>query len=183
MLVLNGVLLLGSGPWATPGAELLMLPGLAALPVLVVAVPFLGFRRTRRGGLTVALASLVLFLATVIGLLGGARLRMLGFQLAAQRAEPLVDAITRFETDHSRPPSAFQELIPRYLTRMPEGIPPLQLVSGEAAAKRFSGNTWALRADVRIGVLNFDEFIYLPQQNYDRYGAVERIRGWAYLRD
>jgi hypothetical protein len=183
MVVLNGILLLGSGPWATPGAEFLMLPGLVAVPAVVVAVPFLGFRRTRRGGTTALLALLILFLATFVGFFGGGRLRMLAFHLAAQRAEPLVDAITRFESENARPPSTLQELMPRYLSRVPEGIPPLELLSGEAAAKHYAGNTWALRAAVGVGVLNFDEFIYLPQQNYDGRGALERIRGWAYLHE
>jgi len=103
-LTLNGMLVLGRGSWATPGADFAILLGVVAIPVLVVALPFLGARRTRRGATTVVLTSLVLVCATGLGLSGGHRLRILALDHAARRAEPLVEAITRFEKDNARPP-------------------------------------------------------------------------------
>ena len=182
-LTLNGMLVLGRGSWATPGADFAILLGVVAIPVLVVALPFLGARRTRRGATTVVLTSLVLVCATGLGLSGGHRLRILALDHAARRAEPLVEAITRFEKDNARPPRTLQELMPHYLERIPQGLPPLELVSGDAVEQQYPGNSWALHASVGMGALDFDELIYLPRQDYEGQGAVVRLGGWAYVRD
>lgn len=185
-LILNGVLLLGRGPWVTVGSELLILPGLLALVVIIVAVPFLAFARTRHGGTYVIVWSIALFLGTILGTIGGGVLRMKAFHMAAERAEPLVAAISRFELDKGHPPSSFGDLVPQYLPAMPARLPPLELVSGESARADYHGNSWILRADVGIGILNWDQFLFFPKQNYPPHGyggSLERVGRWAYVHE
>src|SRR5262245_16633379 len=74
-LVLNGILLLGFGPWSTPGAELLVFPGLFASLVVGLAILLVPFRRTRRNALFVGGAALALFIGTAVGIIGGGYLR------------------------------------------------------------------------------------------------------------
>ena len=49
------------------------------------------------------------------------------------------------------------------------------------------GNHWLLIVFASTGVLNFDEFIYYPLQNYPPYywdtNPLERVRDWAYMHE
>ncbi|MGC2049647.1 MAG: hypothetical protein WA635_13690 [Gallionella sp.] len=106
-------------------------------------------------------------------------LRSWGFELAAERAMPLVEAIQRYESTNGIPPSNLSALIPNYISELPSQLPPLELVTGKDAERNFYGNSWALVADVGTGVLNWDRFIYLPKHNYPEHEAFQRIRDWG----
>ncbi|MEO6593807.1 MAG: hypothetical protein ABIP94_03545 [Planctomycetota bacterium] len=61
----------------------------------------------------------------------------------------------------------------------------LLLSSVRTQQGRFEQVDWLLAASVPSGFLNFDEFIYLPNQNYPECGWSgwwQRLRRWAYLR-
>ena len=48
------------------------------------------------------------------------------------------------------------------------------------------GNPWVLYASVPSGVINFDEFLFLPNQNYperDYGGRFQRLGRWAYYHE
>jgi hypothetical protein len=67
---------------------------------------------------------------------------------------------------------------------MPSGVPPLELVSnGHKRIAQYYGNSWILRADVSSAFLNWDEFLYFPQQNYPAQGSFERVGKWAYFHE
>jgi hypothetical protein len=184
LLVLNGILLFGIGPWATPGAELLVIPGFGAFPVALVGVLLLPFRKTRPVALLISGPALALFLGTLVGIIGGSHLRMRSFELAAERARPLVEALANYHKATGQPPTSFSDVVPSYLPAMPKGLPPLEIVPG--AEQYYRGNPYVLRADVQAAILNFDEFYYFPLQNYPARtlaGSWERIADWAYLHE
>jgi hypothetical protein len=98
----------------------------------------------------------------------------------------LVAAITQFEAATGHPPKDLHDLVPAFLPALPGGIPPLEIVTGDQAEQQYHGNPWALRADVGTGLLNWDQFIYLPRQNYPRQGHggwLQRIGAWAYVHE
>jgi hypothetical protein len=185
-LLLNGVLLFGRGPWAIPGSEFLVLLGFLSLPLALVGCAFLPFRGTRRGGTFVLAVAAGMFTGMLVGIRVGWKLRYTSFELAARRAEPLIDAIERFESATGHPPERLDQLVPTFLPALPVGIPPLEIVSGPQAEEQYHGNPWALRAGVGIGFLNWDQFMYLPKQNYPSEGHggwLQRIGAWAYVHE
>jgi hypothetical protein len=177
MVALYGACISGRAGWEIPGVELFMLVPIVALLVGLVALPlvFSAVNRTQARSVLVVAAALIVFFVPVMRMSSG--LRMFGFRLAAQRAEPLVNAVERYVRDHGAPPEKLQNLVPRYLPNLPSGIPDLEIVTGEDAY----GNQWALSAIVGTGFLNWDQFLYLPNQDYSQVGNVERVERWAYV--
>jgi hypothetical protein len=174
----------GNGGWVIAGVELLMIGGLMAALVLGGGGFFvLAFKPESSTAMTFTMIGLMYFLL----LLPAARLahngRDLGFHLAAERAAPLVGAIHRYDAENGRPPTGIQSLVPKYLTELPARLPPLRLLTGDEVQKRFPGNRWALVADVNTGILNWDEFFYLPNQDYPSRGSFQRIRDWVYYHE
>ena len=100
------------------------------------------------------------------------------------RAQPLVDAITAFQADHGRPPAALDDLVPKYIDRIPKtGIgmyPEFRYWTGRA--NQHHGNEWVLSASPPCVVFGFDSFYYYPRQNYAEAGFGE-IGNWGYHRD
>jgi len=184
--VLPHVVLSMALPWAKPGSEIAILPGLLAIPVALLSLPLLAFSRTRRVARVAAIASWALVIGTWIGVSAGHELRMSRFARAAANARPLVAAIRSFEAAHGHPPEVLSDVIPEYLEAMPEGLPPLRLVTGEKARTEYAGNEWTLVADVGIGFLNWDQFLYFPLQNYPAQGYggwLEPVGEWAYVHE
>ena len=109
--------------------------------------------------------------------------------MAATRAKPLIRAIEQYSLDHDTPPASISEVVPEYLPAIPSGLPPLELISGdELTSSNYSayGNPWILHSVVSTGILNWDQFIYFPLQNYPRndYGGwLEPIGKWAYVHE
>jgi hypothetical protein len=58
MILLYGGCVTGLGPWAVPGVELFIIVSFAALAASVLALPFMLFRRTRKGGLVAAVTGI-----------------------------------------------------------------------------------------------------------------------------
>lgn len=107
---------------------------------------------------------------------------MTGFLFAGERAAPLVDAIQRYIIDYKAPPPELSALIPNYLPKLPNRIPPLKLISGSNVEEHYHGNSWVLLADAGSGILNWDAFIYLPKQNYSNR-MYQQLGTWAYLHE
>jgi hypothetical protein len=110
---------------------------------------------------------------------------MAAFHKLESRSAPLVNAITAYTTSQGGPPLTLEALVPTYLSEIPTtGIgayPTYTLVSGDDA-KGWNENPWALYVETPLGFLNFDMFIYLPNQNYPEEGyggSLERIGTWA----
>ncbi len=159
---------------------------LAFLPaVLLLAI----FKRTRKLALHAIVFLLVYVGGEVIYMRSAEHLRMHTFYQLAERSALLIDAITRFETDHGKPPSELTELVPDYLTAIPttgmKAYPKYQYFVPDNA-QQFEGNSWALVVDTPKAGLNFDMFIYFPKKNYPKYAYsswLERIGDWAYCHE
>jgi hypothetical protein len=181
-------------PWGTDA--FLWLGLFFIIPLLpAAAIVFLGapiavcFRKTRR----IALISLVLAAFYVLGVVGGAiiggEIRMWGFARLADRSETLVMAIKSYEARFGRPPDSLDSLVPEFIPAIPStgmrAYPKYEYVAGEEA-KQFDKNPWALYVFTPSGGINFDQFMYLPRQNYPKYGYggyLQRLGDWAYVHE
>jgi hypothetical protein len=132
----------------------------------------------------------------LVGLLAGfglIRLRGVArtavFAACAQRAQPLVDAITRFEKERGSPPARLEDLVPAYLPVVPgTGLPDFPRFDFGRAQKPRDGleQEWELTIRCTWGFVSFDTFFYWPSQDYPQqiYGGwVERIGTWAYVHE
>ena len=140
---------------------------------------------TRRAAWSGLAMSLVLLLMFPLAVRACVSVRAAGFRMAAQRAEPVVRAVEQYVEDNGAPPDSRTDLVPRYLQSLPSRVPPLELVTGKDAA-RYGGNQWVLRASVPTGIINFDQFVYFPNQQYPRAGFggwLQRIDAWAYVHE
>jgi len=166
--------------WAIPGVELLFLPALLSLLLVPFCVLACALRRTRRGGIAFFSAAMATVVLIVIGTVIGDRTRESGFVALAQRARPLVEAIEDYEAAHGSPPESL-DMLP---TQVREGLPRFDYHVGSKAEEIFHGNPWALSLDAGTGLLNWDQFIYYPLQNYPERGHggyLERMGDWAYV--
>lgn len=185
-LVINGLTVTGFGPWRTPGIELLALPifiGMAIFPFSIIALIFSRYRSSAR---EVAAVCTGIVLGGLLGNLTGSELRMHAFELAAGRAAPLVAAIEAYEQQHGAPPERLSLLVPSFLQSLPDRLPQIEIAVGDTARERYLGNSWALAAAVPRGFLNWDEFIYLPNQNYPSSGlggTIEHLGAWGYVHE
>ncbi len=111
--------------------------------------------------------------------------RRAGLEAAATRAKPLVAAIERYKADEGHAPENLQELVPRYIARVPQ----TGMVSYPNF--RYTRDSWGGGAlqyytlRVRTGfALNYESFNYFSDQKYPARlysGRVERIGEWAYV--
>ena len=159
-----------------------MLLFLVAVPVALV---FSLSTKWRRTALSVLICC-VLFVIT--GRAGGSvahRIRMNALRAAAERSAPLIEAIKAYTADHLQPPDELGVLVPRYIEQIPE--------TGMAASPRYgylvarpgrSGDSpWRLYVPVPGAMRGFDEFFYLPDQDYGRLGTHTPLGDWAYIYD
>lgn len=118
----------------------------------------------------------------------GTTLRAAAFRDLAQRSMPLVQAVNAFEDVEGRLPKSLEELVPRYLARVPgtgmAAYPDYDYLTGKEATF-WLDNPWVIR--VRTHSLDaFDQFLYFPLQNYpeDFEGnECERMGTWAYMHE
>jgi hypothetical protein len=99
--------------------------------------------------------------------------------VVSRRGTAVADAIDAFEMDHSYPPSSLDELVPRYLSQVPE--------TGWAAHPTFEYSTangeWSLWVDTEK-LFAFDTFSYAPEkQDYEEPGYTDRIGDWLYVHE
>lgn len=167
----------------------LIAPFLAALLTLIVA-PFCLFNHRSRG---VAARCLVLAAVLAVSTLGGFRLgsrvRMAAFHGLAQRSTPLLQAIRSYESKYGAPPQDLAALVPEFLPGIPgtgmAAYPNYEYHVGKNAA-RYDGNPWVVGVFTPTGLINFDQFIFYPLQNYPESGCMgrfERIADWAYIHE
>jgi hypothetical protein len=107
--------------------------------------------------------------------------RTAGLQRAAERMEPLVNAIARFEREQGAAPARLDQLAPAYIRDVQSfgvrGCRPMELRPVAAPGG------WELHMDCPNGMLALDRFFYRPS---GRYGPDEHHRifhGWAYFWD
>ena len=106
------------------------------------------------------------------------------FMAVAEAGQPLIEAIRRYESDHTSPPASLEALVPGYLPAIPK--------TGHARYLEFEydtfdpgdgpavGVTWQLRVPVTA---SSDTFFYWQTEDYSQfYGprSIEMIGRWAY---
>jgi hypothetical protein len=138
----------------------------------------------------IALAVVAAMIAGVkVGIEVGWRLRKEAFQALAMRSQALVSAIERYDKQHGQPPTGLDDLVPELLPAIPStgmgGYPKYNYFVG-SAAENYQGNRWAIEVFTPGLGINFDRFIYFPDQNYAEFafgGSLERIATWAYVHE
>ncbi|HBR68307.1 MAG TPA: hypothetical protein DEA55_02910 [Rhodospirillaceae bacterium] len=167
----------GLGPWVG-FSDTGLISSLFIVAITLVSGPFLLLsKKFRQRGvlfLVVALSMIVLIMPAISA---SQELRSFGFYMTAKRAEPLVAAMKKFQEDTGHTPASFDELVPAYIAKIPYGLPPLKI------GNEPNGNDWSLSADVSIGVLNWDIFVYNSDQNYPENSGYERLGDWAYYHE
>lgn len=180
-------------PCSTALALLLGLPMGLTLLAAILALPLAPFLllvpRLRSLGAHVLLACGLLLIAGFIGSFLGNRVRMAPFHRLAERSAPLVQAIRTYRSLHLRPPPDLAALVPDLLPSIP-GTGMAQYPSYEyyvgAGVAPYHDNPWALVVFTPSGLVNFDQFLYFPLQNYPKrgYGGhLERVADWAYVHE
>jgi len=152
------------------------------------SIVFLLFAKLRALGLRLLLLS-VIYLATGTALGSAAdTIRNASFHDLAERSMPLVEAVKAFEKAEGHPPKALDDLVPTYLDAVPStglaAYPYYEIHMGEESSM-WKGNPWVLCIPVSRGTLNWDLFLYFPDQNYPsgKYSAFERFGDWGYLHE
>lgn len=107
--------------------------------------------------------------------------RIAGFERAAERMEPLVGAIARFEREHGAAPARLDQLAPAYVRDVRSfgvrGCRPMEYRPNGAPG------TWELHMDCSNGFLTLDRFFYRPSGSYGPHEHHQLFRAWAYFWD
>lgn len=116
--------------------------------------------------------------------------RRAGLQQAATRAQPLIFAIEKFRLENKRAPYNLQELVPIYLSKIPQtgmgAYPRFRYKSREESGENARFQSYQLQISTSAGFINWDTFNYWPEGDYpsEMYGGtVERIGAWAYVHE
>ncbi|MGI8908617.1 MAG: hypothetical protein ACR2IE_19250 [Candidatus Sumerlaeaceae bacterium] len=137
-------------------------------------------------GLVLGIALLLLFMYGMFYLSAG-RFSRERWEKVAANAEPLIQAIQQYERDKGRPPGLVEQLMPKYIVRIPG--------TGDRHHPDITynywphtddyGNSWTLYVSAG-SFTNFDAFIYHPSGVYppdDGGNWYERIGKWAYYHE
>ena len=181
----------GAGGWSTAGIELLVLPVLFVFLIWVLSstirlIRLLVRKKPANNKDPRSPIALGIIIGGILGIWIGGELRMHGFALAAERAQPLVEAIEMYVSDNGQPPAALSKLVPNYLAELPAKLPPLEIVTDPNMLSEYGDNPWVLTALVSQGMMNWDRFIYFPDQAYPARGfggGLERLGTWAYVHE
>ncbi|GEM_PF-2543497 len=169
----------GLGPWAAAGSELylFLIPFILVIDIFVcLARGALTENTTQQEQATEELKIVcMLIVIFVLSVPASYQLRSFGFYLTSLRAEPVVEAVKRYEKDKGFPPKSVDILVPEYINKIPYGVPPLKM-------HIYPDGRWQLGATVSIGIMNWDAFIYESDQNYED-DSYERLGDWVYLHE
>ena len=116
---------------------------------------------------------------------------MAAFDKLAKRSELLVQAIKNYELQYGSPPAGLENLVPEFLPNIPQtgmgAYPEYEYKVGDEA-QEFAKDAWCLVVRAPLAGLNWDVFIYFPNQDYAEcvhaYGGVlEKVGDWAYVHE
>lgn len=116
-------------------------------------------------------------------------IRLFAMGRAAQRGQVLIDAIEKYKADKGLYPNTLPELAPTYISQIPEtGMCGYRSFEYQRIEQVFGDATggYELKIDTSLGPLNWDVFIYWPNQQYPErtYGGhIEQIGSWAYVHE
>ena len=160
---------------------------LAAFLTFIISLVGLAFVSIRRFSALLALCSAAYLVALFVSNHVGERIRMEAFHQLAELSQPLVGAIRAFEQKNGHPPESLRALVPEFIPSVPNtGMAAYPDYDYLAPATNWNGNPWVLRVSTSVGVLNWDQFMYLPLTNYPASGyggSLERVGDWAYVHE
>jgi hypothetical protein len=111
------------------------------------------------------------------------------FERLAQRSVTLIEAIKKYEHDKGHPPVILDDLLPNYIERIPNtdmGAYPSYKYEQVREHDQRHGNPWVLYLEAPLGILNFDSFLYYPNQNYPESidgDPIQKIGDWVYVHE
>ncbi|HUP60753.1 MAG TPA: hypothetical protein VNA69_10080 [Thermoanaerobaculia bacterium] len=161
----------------------------AALSYSILSLPLLAFARTRKLIGALPVIAVMTLIGTVLGFVSENAYRTYAFRRLSVRSKPLIAAVQQFVAERGVPPPDLSSLVPGYLAAVPRtgmgAYPEYRLVSDEGVQKD-TGNRWILMVDTPSGAINWDVFVYYPNQRYPETGfdgVLERIGDWAYVHE
>ena len=173
-------------------AMFLVFPLLVIIFILIPASLIgLIFKFSRKICFVILLCSIVYFGTAMTCFWLSDKLRMAAFHELAKRSEPLVQAIKNYELQYGNPPTSLENLVPEFLPNIPQtsmgAYPEYEYKVGDEAQK-FAKDAWYLVVYTPLGGLNWDIFIYFPNQDYPErvqaYGGVlEKVGDWVYVHE
>ncbi|MCM3874734.1 MAG: hypothetical protein ND895_28910 [Pyrinomonadaceae bacterium] len=196
-ILINGVWVLGHFlAVAKIGTNfLLAMATFAIFPLMLtfLAMPLLLIRALWKSHRKRSLRQLifcVIYLAIGIGCFQlGFQIRRAGFINLAERSRPLILAIHRFEAKYGKPPENLEQITPEFLPQVPKtgmGAYPEYEYQRVNDRNSYEGNAWVVTVSASSGLVNWDQFLYFPKQNYPKSGyggGIERIEEWAYVHE
>lgn len=122
-----------------------------------------------------------------IALVVGGRVTRLGYAIIIEKGQTVITAITHYQTTNESLPSTLNELVPKYLSRVPRtgiaAFPNYKFIpNGDPS--RYSGNKWILVVPVSTDNLTYDLLAFFPNQKYpvsERGRYVTQIGSWALI--
>ena len=184
-----------------PGPPFLRGPGLAMILgatffifllfaglALPYYLPYLLFSRERRAwAARQSLLCIALVAGVLAGYLGSMPVRRARFAAATIRALPLIEVIEAHHKATGHWPEKLESLIPSRISELPS----TGMVAYPAFSYRTSDGddpfkTYELAIHCPSGGINFDVFVYWPEQGYPDHmygGWVERIGDWGYVHE
>ena len=170
---------------------LLFFPIMSSFPTALIGLVLVFFKEYRKPAITLFACSTVLLCLSILILTGGMiqNMRHSAFVKLEQRSKPLVKAIEQFNKDNNHPPKDLNELCPKYISQIPStgmNAYPTYQYEVNTSKTDWEGNPWVLYINTPNGMINFDRFIYLPNQNYPESiqgERLEKIGSWAYLHE
>ena len=158
------------------GAILLILGGL----LLLIS------NKTRCAGVCILISCVLYLLTCYASLRIGHKVYMYGFVRLAERSKPLIESIIKYEKDHRCPPDTLDNLVPDYLDKIPStGMGEsseyeYKKLSKDTIKDMYWNNEWQVTVEPPFQGLGWDNFIYVPKQNYPDHSYLERIGDWVY---
>jgi len=166
---------------------LILLALMATATALVAGVVFF-ICRQRILGIVLLTAGLLGFVSILLSASVYRDLRREKLTALGERSMPLVEAIKLYEADHGTPPPKLESLVPTYIASVPDtgiGIYP-KFSYDNKPVPQDRENPWILYVDTGLGFLNWDRFIYLPDEKYPKEGwggTLEPMGRWAYVHE
>ncbi|MCA9429531.1 MAG: hypothetical protein KC940_03380 [Candidatus Omnitrophica bacterium] len=133
--------------------------------------------------------SLLLTLILIPSFVASYEIRMEGMRAIPGNAEPILEALQKYQDKYGRWPMALKSLTPEFLDRVPAtgvGAFPKFSYSVSDMHGELSEDPWTLWVDTPQRFLNFDCMIYLPSEKYPDYflgGYTESIGKWVYIHE
>ncbi len=179
MLLPQILLLLGIGFWgASLDLNLIFALFIGAL-IFFSSIVFLFFKKYRKSASQYLVAIIITLMLFIPAIIVTGKVRSQAFYLAGLRAEKIIVAVENFQKDNNVSPKTLHDLIPKYLDRMPYGVPSL-----EYSVDKQYPLKWSLSADVSTGALNWDVFMYISDKDYSGFGGgIEMLGDWAYYHE